>query len=64
MTTPSILWITIKDDESTLRSKYLIYEIYSVSPHDPLIQKHIAESLGAFGKEPTDIQIKIQMHLV
>jgi len=60
----SVLTITIKDDEKTLRFKHLVYQDYTVSADDPFIKGCIDESLKAFNGEPTDISIKISIVLL
>jgi hypothetical protein len=59
----SILTITVKDDEKTLRSKYLIYESYFVHPDDAIIKECIAKALKDFNGEPSDIRIRINLEL-
>lgn len=61
--TATILTVTVKDDESTLRSKYLLYDLYTISEDDPVIKMCIDSTVEAFGKEPTDVIVKIQLEI-
>lgn len=55
--------VTIKDDEKTLTTKYLIYEDVFVSEDDPIIKDCIDKTLENFGAEPTDIVVKIKLEI-
>lgn len=55
--------VTIKDEEKTLRTKYLVYENYSVSEDDPIIKDCIQKTLENFDGEPNNISVKITMEL-
>lgn len=59
----SELTVIIKDPEKTQCSKFLLYEPYSVSESDPLIQSHIKDCISEFGREPEDITIKITLSI-
>lgn len=61
--TPSEITVTIKDDEKTLRAKYLIYEEYKISSDDETIKRCIAETLKSFEGEPSDVRIRIAFSL-
>lgn len=56
--------VTIKDEEKTLRSKYLVYEKFSVDYNDPIIKDCVARSLKDFSGEPTDIRLKISLTIL
>jgi len=60
----SEITVIVKDDEKTLRSKYLIYEQYQVDEHDPVIKNCIAQTVANFNAEPTDINVKINLEIV
>lgn len=53
--------IVIKDEERTYRKKHLIYDLYQVDEHDPILAECIRETEKEFNGDPTDIQIKISM---
>ncbi len=53
--------VTIKDEERSLKSKFLIYEKYYVSEDDPIIKDCIARTLRDFNGEPSDIRLKINL---
>lgn len=61
--TASEITVTIRDDEKTLKAKYLIYDEYTISCNDPIIQRCIAETLTNFSGEPSDVRIRINFHL-
>ena len=53
--------VTIKDEERSLKSKFLIYESYTVSEEDPIIKDCIARTLRDFNGDPSDIRLKISL---
>lgn len=57
------LTVILKDPERTYRQLFLIYETYTVSEDDPMIQKCIHEAKKNFQGEPESIQIKIHMEI-
>lgn len=57
----SELTITIKDEEKTLKKKYLMYETYSVSDDDATIRECVKETLKGFDGTPAKITAKITM---
>jgi|GEM_PF-1159464 len=59
----SEITVVIRDDEKSLRAKYLIYDEYSVSSDDEIIKKCIAETLKSFDGEPSDVKIRINFSL-
>lgn len=61
--TVSEITVVIKDDEKSLRAKYLIYAEYTVSHDDEIIKKCIAETLKSFDGEPNDVKIRINFSL-
>jgi hypothetical protein len=61
--TASEITVTIKDEEKTLKAKYLIYEPYQISYDDDTIKRCIAETLKNFTGEPSDVRIRINFSL-
>ena len=59
----SELTVTIKDEEKTLRTKYLLYDDYMVSDTDPIIKDCIDKTLENFDGEPSDIIVSIKMEI-
>ncbi|HXF90941.1 MAG TPA: hypothetical protein VNJ29_03325 [Candidatus Nitrosotenuis sp.] len=57
----SELTVIIKDEEKQLRTKYLIYETYTVDEEDPIIKDCIEKTLENFNGEPSDITVNIKM---
>lgn len=55
--------VTVKDDEKSLKKKYLIYEPVTASEQDPIICKCIAETVANFAAEPTDVKVRIDLEL-
>ena len=53
--------VTLKDDEKTLKSKFLLYEVYSVSVDDDTLKACVGEALSGFKGSPTDVKIRINM---
>jgi hypothetical protein len=59
----SELTVTVKDDEKTLRKKYLIYETFTTDEEDPIIKDRIKETLDNFDGEPDDITVNIKLEI-
>lgn len=59
----SELTVTIKDEEKSLRTKYLIYDEYTVDENDPIIKDCIEKTLDNFDGEPSDIIVNIKMEI-
>lgn len=59
----SELTVIIKDEEKTLRKKFLIYDTYQTEDDDPVIQGCIKETLENFDGDPSDIIINIKMEI-
>lgn len=55
--------ISIKDEEKTLKKKFLIYESFTVSESDQTIRSCIDETLKNFNSEPSQIRVRINMVL-
>ncbi len=59
----SELTVTIKDEEKTLRTKYALYDEYSINENDPIIKDCIEKTLENFDGEPSDITINIKIYI-
>jgi hypothetical protein len=59
----SELTVVIKDDEKTLRKKFLIYDVYQVDENDSMIKECIEETLKNFDGSPDKVSVKISMDL-
>lgn len=59
----SELTIIIKDDEKSLRKKFLIYDPYQVSDDDVTIRNCIEETLTNFDGTPAKITAKITLEI-
>ena len=57
------LTVILKDSERTYKQKFLIYEDYYVSEHDPVIIKCIEEAKRSFEGEPENVQVKIHLEI-
>lgn len=55
--------VSIKDEEKTLRKKFLIYDQFIVSENDTTIKACIEETLKNFSSEPSKITVKITIHM-
>lgn len=53
--------VSIKDEEKTLKKKFLIYEPFVVSENDTTIKSCIEETLKNFSSEPSNIKVRINM---
>lgn len=59
----SEITVIVKDPEKTLRTKYLIYDLYTVDEHDPIIKDCIDKTLKDFKDEPESVIVKITMEV-
>jgi len=59
----SEVMVVVKDEEKNLRTKYLIYDNFSVDEEDPIIKDCVDKTLKNFDGEPTDISVKITMEI-
>lgn len=57
----SELTVIIKDSEKTLRTKHLIYELYTVNENDPIIRNLVQEAVKAFDAIPESIKVRINL---
>lgn len=57
------LTVTVKDSERTLKREFLIYEPITFVDTDPIISRHVKESLEEFKGEPDDVKIRAVMIL-
>lgn len=53
-----------KDEDKTYRQKFLLYDTYTVSENDSVIQRCIEEARRNFDGETDTVQIKIHMEIV
>lgn len=59
----SELTVIIKDEEKTLRTKYPLYDEYTVREDDPIIKDCIEKTLENFDGEPSDITVNIKLEI-
>lgn len=59
----SELTVVIKDEEKSLRTKYLIYETYTTDENDPIIKDCIEKTLENFDGDPSDVTVNIKMEI-
>lgn len=59
----SELTVTIKDEEKTLRTKYALYDEYTVNENDPVIKDCIEKTLDNFDGEPIDVIVNIKLEI-
>ena len=59
----SELTVVMKDDEKTLRTKYPLYDDYSVREDDPIIMDCIKRTLENFDGDPSDITVNIKLEI-
>jgi hypothetical protein len=62
--TVSEITVIVKDEEKSLRAKYLIYDVYEVTTENPIIKDCIAKTLENFGAEPTDVNLRIKLEIL
>jgi hypothetical protein len=55
--------VIIKDEEKTLRKKFLVYEPITVNENDPIIKDCIEETLQNFDGDPDHIEVKINLQI-
>lgn len=53
--------VSIKDEEKTLKKKFLIYDQFIVSENDTTIKSCIEETLKNFSTEPSNIKVRINL---
>jgi hypothetical protein len=58
------LTVIFKDEDKTYRQKFLLYDTYTVSENDSVIQRCIEEARKNFDGETDTVQIKIHMEIV
>jgi len=57
----SELTVSIRDEEKTLKKKFLVYQEFRVSQDDEFIQDCITETLKNFSGDPDKISVKINL---
>lgn len=58
--------VTVKNEEKTLKMNHLIYEEFTASEDDPIIQNLIRETHKQFsinGEDSTDIKVRINIQV-
>lgn len=58
------LTITIKDEEKTVKNKFLLYDSYTLSDQDPIVKDCIGKTLLDFNGEPSSIKLKATLSLL
>lgn len=59
----SELTVIIKDEEKSLKKKFLIYDIYTVDESDQVIKDCIEETLQNFDGDPSSVKVNIAMEM-
>ena len=59
----SELTVTIKSDDGTYKQKFPMYELYQVTPEDPLVKDCIEEAIANTKIVPDTVKIKISMEV-
>ena len=57
----SELTVIIKDEEKSLRKKFIIYEPITTSEFDPIIGECVKATLANFSGDPDHIEVKISL---
>lgn len=57
----SEITVSIKDEEKTLKKKFLIYEPFMVSENDTTIKSCIEDTVKDFSSDPDKIKVRINM---
>lgn len=57
----SEITVSIKDEEKTLKKKFLIYEPFMVSENDTTIKSCIEDTVKDFNSDPDKIKVRINM---
>lgn len=58
------LTVIVKDHDSKLTKKSLVYETCTLSQDDPIISAYLDEAVKEFGKEPEDVQFKTKSTVI
>lgn len=59
---PCEILVTVKDENKSLKYKFLIYEPLSTSDDDPIIKDCVEKSVKNFGEaDELDIRVKINL---
>lgn len=61
---PSELTVIVKNSDKTLRTKHLIYDVYEITPSNPIIDQCVQETKKNFNDEIDSVSIKISMEVV
>lgn len=59
----SEITVIVKDEEKSLRYKYLVYEPYTVDPLDPIIKDCVDKAIENFSGVPSDVNVKIHLEI-
>lgn len=57
------LTVILKDSDRTYRQKFVIYEDYTASENDPIIDSCIQEAKKSFEGDAETIQVKIHLEI-
>lgn len=60
----SELTVIVKDDDRIQKSKFGVYDTYTVDENDPILKAYIDQAIADFGSDPTEIQIRISMEVL
>ncbi len=55
--------VTIKNEEKTLTTKTLTYDIVTAREDDPTIMQCIEDAIKNFDSEPDDITVRIKLEI-
>lgn len=61
MNTSKELTVILKDEERTVKQKFLVYEDICLNRDDPVILQCIEEARKNFDGEPDDVKVRILM---
>lgn len=53
--------VTVKDEESSLKKKFLVYEKIEVNENDPIIAQCCQEVMKDFGKQHDSLKVHINL---
>lgn len=59
----SELTVTIKSDDGTYKQKFMLHDIYTISPDDIIVKQCIEEAIANTKIMPDSVKIKISMEV-
>jgi hypothetical protein len=55
--------VTIRNEDKTLKSKYLIYDTFTTADCDPTLKECVDKSIAAFKDQHDSVKIRINLEV-